>query len=210
MRLGIIGSGAIGSTVGKLWIQAGHEVMFSSRHPEKLAGLTEEADPAASTGTPEDATAFGETVLLAVNWWTVDEALDAAGDALAGKAVLDATNPYVWRAGGGLERTIPEGESGVETLSRKVPAALWVKALGHLPAGVLAAQAHRSLEQAAGLYCGDDQGALEIAQRLISDAGYEPILIGPLSVAGSMELGGSLNGKVLSAEEARQLTEEGF
>jgi len=65
MRIGVIGAGSLGGTVGRLWIQAGHEVMFSSRHPEQLEAMTRNLGPRASTGLPMAAAEFG-TVLLAL------------------------------------------------------------------------------------------------------------------------------------------------
>jgi len=66
MKIGIVGSGQIGGLIGKLWSQAGHEVLFSSRHPEQLAELVEQAGGTARAGTPEEAIAFGDVVLLSI------------------------------------------------------------------------------------------------------------------------------------------------
>ncbi len=66
MKIGIIGSGRIGSLVGRLWVRAGHEVKFSSRHPERLAALASELGAPASVGTPAEAAAFGEVILISV------------------------------------------------------------------------------------------------------------------------------------------------
>src|SRR5438067_8827287 len=62
MRIGVIGAGSLGGTVGRLWVETGHEVMFSSRHPEELASIVRELGPRASAGTPRQAAEFG-TVL---------------------------------------------------------------------------------------------------------------------------------------------------
>ena len=66
MRIGIIGAGKIGSTVGRLWVDAGHEVKFSSRHPEELQSMAGDLGPRASAGTPQEAAAFGEVVMVTV------------------------------------------------------------------------------------------------------------------------------------------------
>ncbi|MFP2958464.1 NAD(P)-binding domain-containing protein [Myxococcus sp. 1LA] len=65
MRIGVIGAGWLGGTVGRLWVKAGHEVLFSSRHPEELVSMAQELGPRASVGTPRQAAEFG-TVLLFV------------------------------------------------------------------------------------------------------------------------------------------------
>src|SRR5580658_8162881 len=66
VKVGIIGSGHIGSTIGSLWVKAGHPVMFSSRHPEELASLVEGLGANAKAGTVADAIAFGDAILIAV------------------------------------------------------------------------------------------------------------------------------------------------
>ncbi len=66
MKIGVIGSGKIGGTVGRLWVKDGHPVLFSSRHPEELAGLVKEAGPLAKAGTVAEAIAFGDALLLAI------------------------------------------------------------------------------------------------------------------------------------------------
>ena len=111
MKIGIIGSGYVGSTIGKLWAKAGHQVMFSfSRQPERLKNLSQEIGSNALNGTPAEAGSFGEAVLFAPNFWLVKEAIAQAGS-LADKIVIDTTNPYCW-ASGGLVRIIDENTSG--------------------------------------------------------------------------------------------------
>src|ERR1700755_3701857 len=66
LKIGVIGSGNIGSTIGGLWIKAGHEVLFSSRHPEELKPLVERMGPLAKAGTVGEALDFGNVVLVAV------------------------------------------------------------------------------------------------------------------------------------------------
>jgi len=88
MNIGIIGSGRIGGTVGRLWAQAGHSILFSSRNPEQLIDLVRSVGSNARNGTIRDAAEFGEVVLLSVPWGGVQEALDAAGS-LYGKIVID-------------------------------------------------------------------------------------------------------------------------
>lgn len=68
MHIGIIGSGSIGATVGKLWAHARHTIMFSSRHPEQLAELVAAVGHDARAGTIQEAAQFGEVILLSVPW----------------------------------------------------------------------------------------------------------------------------------------------
>ena len=73
MRIGIVGAGMIGSTLAKLWADAGHEVRVASRHPEELTSLVERLGTRGSAGTPADAAAFGEVVMLTIPLKAVPE-----------------------------------------------------------------------------------------------------------------------------------------
>jgi 8-hydroxy-5-deazaflavin:NADPH oxidoreductase len=95
MRIGTIGAGKVGGRLGKIWVRAGHQVLFSSRHPNRLKGLIEEAGPGAYSGTVADAALFGDVILFSPNFWGIDDALEAAGP-LKGKTVIDTTNPLEW------------------------------------------------------------------------------------------------------------------
>src|SRR5215203_3032046 len=66
MRIGIIGSGNVGSTLGEFWVKAGHQVLFSSRNPENLKELVAKVGPRARPGTVSEAIAFGDVILIAV------------------------------------------------------------------------------------------------------------------------------------------------
>ncbi|MFL6486492.1 MAG: NADPH-dependent F420 reductase, partial [Nitrososphaera sp.] len=73
MKIGVIGSGNIGGTVGTLWARAGHEVLFASRHPEELKQLLAQAGSKASRGMPDQAARFGEVVLISVHFKALAE-----------------------------------------------------------------------------------------------------------------------------------------
>jgi aryl-alcohol dehydrogenase-like predicted oxidoreductase len=92
MKIGIIGAGWLGGTVGEIWAKAGHEVMFSSRHPEKQRARAKRLD--ALAGTTQEAARFGDVVLIAVPYRALPQLAVDLGEALAGKIVLDACNPY--------------------------------------------------------------------------------------------------------------------
>ncbi|MGH7367710.1 MAG: NAD(P)-binding domain-containing protein [Candidatus Rokuibacteriota bacterium] len=66
LKIGIIGAGRIGGTLGEHWVKAGHEVMLSSRHPENLEPLADRLGPLARVGTPREPAAFGEIILKCV------------------------------------------------------------------------------------------------------------------------------------------------
>ena len=99
MRIGIIGAGMIGSTLAKLWIDAGHDVRLDSRHPEELQSIVASLGPRASAVTPREAAAFGEVVVLAVPLIAVAALAQDLGTALVGRTVLDTGNAYEKRDG---------------------------------------------------------------------------------------------------------------
>lgn len=105
MKIGIIGSGNIGGNLGKHWIKAGHEVMFSSRHPEELKPMASEVG--AQTGTTIEAAAFGEVILLAIPFGKVPELAQEIGS-LDRKILIDAGNPYPHRDGDMAQKVIDD------------------------------------------------------------------------------------------------------
>src|SRR5690242_14116551 len=94
LKIGIIGSGKQGGTLGKLWAKAGHQVFFSSRHPEDLKALVAEAGPNARAGLPQEAAAFGDIVFIAVPYAALPQVGKDYAAQLKGKIVIDCSNPY--------------------------------------------------------------------------------------------------------------------
>lgn len=94
MRIGIVGAGMIGSTVAKLWLDAGHEVRLASRHPDALRPLVDRLGNRASAGAPQHAATFGEVVILTVPLASIPDLARDVGSLLAGKVVLDTGNAY--------------------------------------------------------------------------------------------------------------------
>src|SRR5262245_18304282 len=94
MRIGMIGAGMIGSTLAKLWVEAGHEVRVASRHLDAVKELIQPLGPRASAGTPDDAATFGDAVLLTVPLKAVPDLARDMAHSLSGKLVLDTSNVY--------------------------------------------------------------------------------------------------------------------
>ncbi len=208
MKIGIIGSGGVGGMLGKLWAKAGHEVLFSSRHPEKLASLVTEAGASSSAGMVAEAAQFGDVILLAVNYWTLDEALREVNDTLNGKIVIDATNPLKWSEAGGLERMIPQDVTAGRVMAQRLPTARIVKAFTTVYAGTLASEAHREGDQVAIAMAGDDEGAKQTVAELIKDAGYVSVDIGTLDESQPLDPDGVLWNSVITEAEIRQRLEQ--
>src|SRR2546428_5439727 len=116
MRIGIIGSGNIGSTVGTLWVKAGHQVLFSSRHPEELKSLVDGLGPLARAGTVKEALAFGDVVFIGVPYSAYPQIGKDYAQEFKGKIVLDAGNAVPARDG---EISKEARESGIGITSAK-------------------------------------------------------------------------------------------
>lgn len=199
--IGIIGSGRLGGTVGTLWAKAGHPVLFSSRNPDRLKELVEAAGPNARAGTPAEAAAFGAALLIAVPYGALEAVGRDLGPALAGKVVLDACNAVAARDGA-VAQVAAERGIGLTSASF-LPGARLVRAFNTLGSRVLAEQAHRPGAPVAIPLAGDDAGALEVASALVRDAGFEPVVVGPLARASDFAMGARGYGKVVPAAELR-------
>ncbi len=202
LKIGIIGAGNIGGTLAELWAKAGHRVMLSSRHPEQLHDLARRIGPLASVGTPREAAAFGDAVLVAIPYGGYPELGGSLDGALAGKVVLDAGNPMSSR---GPALADEARANGIGPTSRKyLGNPRLVRAFSNLSSGVLAREANRAPPRLGMPILGDDKGALELAARLVSDAGFDPVVIGPLERAADTALGGTLSGVQATAAELRR------
>jgi hypothetical protein len=203
MKIGIIGAGDVGLTLANLWIQAGHQVFLSSRHPQKLAHVIAELGEAAQAGTVQQAATFGDVIFFAVNYWTVDEAIQAIGNTAEEKIVIDATNPLHYAESGGTERVIGNNEIAGQVMARKLPKARIIKAFTTMWTGYLQQYAHRDGEKVAVPLAGDDPAAKALVASLIEDAGFEPVDIGTLAESRPLDPPSTIWNKVLTATEVR-------
>ena len=202
LKIGTIGSGNIGSTLGTLWVKSGHPVMFSSRHPEQLKSLADGLGVLAHTGTVSDALAFGDVVLMAVPYGAYPQIARDYGKEFVGKIVIDAGNAVIARDG---EIAKPARENGVGLTSAKLfPGARIVRAFNILGSGRVASLSNRPEGRIAMPMAGDDQEALKAASILVRDAGFEPVILGSLQRSKVFEQGGPLYGAQMSAQEMRE------
>jgi len=202
MKIGVIGSGRIGGTLGALWVEAGHEVLFSSRHPEKLMAFPERLGPKARVGMPREAAEFGEVVLVSVPYHAVPQIGRDLANELAGKVVLETGNPYPSRDG---EMAVTARVRGTGISSAEfLPGVRLVRAFNSIPYYDLRSEAHRSGDRVAVPLAGDDSQALEVASKLVRDAGFEPVVVGALSRAKEFDYGTPVYARALTASELRQ------
>lgn len=198
LKVGIVGSGRIGGTLGAIWAKAGNEVMFSSldlEHDKKLA-LSVGAN--ARAGSSREAVAFGDVILLAVPYHALPKLGKDLADVLKGKVVLDATNPFAARDGdvGVWARDKGAGLASAELL----PGARIVRAFNAVGATRLPEIAAGQRERPGMPMASDDQKAVEIASRLVRDAGFEPVLVGGLAMGRHLIPGTPLAGERSPAE----------
>ena len=183
MKIGIIGSGNVGGTLGKHWARNGHQIVFSSRHPqsEEMKKLVAEAGANASAATIAETVKTNDLLLLATPWPATQDALKNAGN-LAGKVLIDATNPLLPRLAG-LE--IGTTTSGAEQVASWAPGARVVKAFNTVGFNIMENPNFEG--QPVLFYCGDDADAKQTVHQLISDLGFDTQDTGPLKQARLLE-----------------------
>ena len=202
LKIGIIGAGHIGGTLASLWVKAGHEVLVSSRHPDQLKGLVSSLGTRARAGTPREAALFGDVVLISVPYGALPQIGRDLRTELSGKIVLDTGNPYPQRDGDMATEARRKG-TGVSS-AEFLPGVRLVRAFNAINSGDLASEAHRSGERIAIPLAGDDGQALEVAQRLVRDAGFEPVVVGPLARAREFDVGTAVYTRLMTAAQLRQ------
>ncbi|WP_441279860.1 NADPH-dependent F420 reductase [Bradyrhizobium sp. 63_E2_N1_3] len=202
MKIGVIGAGHIGGAIGGLWTKAGHSVFFSSRHPEALQDLIALLGPLAQAGTVDQAIAFGDVVLIAVPYGALPQIGRDYSKSLAGKIVLDANNAVASRDGAIAEEV---ERNGIGATSQKyLPGARLVRAFNTLNYMIFEREANRPPPRLAVPIAGDDQEAVEVAARLVRDAGFDPVEVGKLADASRFQRGAPGYGQNVSAAEFRQ------
>jgi predicted dinucleotide-binding enzyme len=206
MKIGVIGSGRIGSTIGGLWLKAGHEVMFSDRDPEQVKrvidGLGAELKPRARTGSVVEVVAFGDAILIAVPYAALPAIQQQVGDQLKGKVVIDPNNPVPARDGDMAVQAKEKG-AGVSTAAL-LPGARIVRSFNSWGFGLMQREANRPAPRMALPVASDDAAALKVGVQLVSDAGFDPVPLDSLAASKAFDLGSPISGKVLSAAELRK------
>lgn len=186
MKVGVIGSGVVGQTLADGFLANGHEVVRGSRDPAKLAAWG--AGARARTGTPAEAAAFGEVVVLAVKGAAALETVRACGAALDGKIVVDPTNPIADAppVNGVLRFFTGPNESLLETLQAAAPAARFVKAFSCVGSALMV---NPSLPggKPTMFVCGDDDAAKRRVAEILDRFGWETEDMGAAEAARAIE-----------------------
>ncbi|MGW1067089.1 NADPH-dependent F420 reductase [Streptomyces aureus] len=185
MNVGILGTGNLAVTLGRAWAASGHTVLVTGRDPERAGEAADRIGTSARAVDPAGFAGTTDVVVVAVSWEGLEAALGLVGGidgTLAGKTVIDCTNPVDYGTG----ELKPATGSAAQFVARSAPGALVVKAL-HLFAG--ASWPYAGPREAAPLVavCGDERAALDVATALIGDLGGRTAVVGGLDSARQLE-----------------------
>jgi len=200
MKIGIVGSGQVGGTLGGVWVRSGHEVMFSSLDLEHDKALAAKLGSGARAGTSREAAAFGEVVMISVPYRALPEVGKTVGDLIRGKVVIDTCNPFVGRDGE-IANWAREKGAGLAS-AELLPGARLVRAFNAIGASSMG-EAHKEPGRIGMPIAGDDAQAITVASALIRDVGYEPVVIGGLAMGRHLMPGTALAGEHPPAEIRR-------
>jgi hypothetical protein len=176
--------------------------MFSSRHPEELNELAGKLGPLAKTGTVAQAVEFGQVIFVAVPYGALPQIGKDNAAALKGKIVLDACNAVAARDGAIAEEV---EQNGIGVTSQKYLAGTrLVRGFNTMSYKTFASEANRPAPRLAIPIAGDDAEAVRVVSALISDAGFDPVVVGKLADARRFQRGNPGYGQPVSAAELRQ------
>jgi predicted dinucleotide-binding enzyme len=181
MRIGIVGAGMIGGTLARLWVDAGHEVRLASRHPRNLDSLVKSLGARASAGTAEDAASYGDVVMLTVPLAALPELAPTLAPLLKAKVVLDTCNAYDKRDGDAAREAKRHPGGTAAWAAAMFPGSRWVKAFNTVYFKVLEREAHREGDRVGIPLASDDPAALDTAEMLTREAGFDPVIVGALN-----------------------------
>jgi 8-hydroxy-5-deazaflavin:NADPH oxidoreductase len=204
----IIGTGNIGSGLAANFAVGGQDFLLAGRDQEAAAQLASDLDGHAEAVSIDEAVDRADVLVFAVWLDAFRQLIAQYGERLAGKVIVDPTNPVGPDGAGGYRKVIGDQESSGQILAGLLPAgARLVKAFGTLSAPTLSAAARREPERAVQFYASDDDAAGDLVADLIRADGYEPVSVGGLDQSTRIEMFGDLHeygalGRVVTKSEA--------
>jgi len=207
----IIGTGNLGGRIATAFAAGGQDFLLAGRDTDAAGKLATDLGGHAEVVSVDEAVDRADILLLAVWFDAFKELIAQYGDRLAGKVIVDPTNPVGPDGKGGFQKIIGEQESSGQILAGLLPpGARLVKAFGTLSADTLSAVARREPERAVLFYAADDDAAGDQVAELIRTAGYEPVRVGGLDQSIRLEVFGNLHelgglGRVVTKTEALEL-----
>ena len=204
LKIGTVGAGNVGRALGTVWVKAGHQVKFSSRHPDELRPWVEELGPSASVGTVAEAVAFGDVILLAIPYGALPQFGKDFAPALANKAlVMDTCNPFPNRDGDVAVTAIEKGAGTY--IAELLPGAPVVRAFNAINYRLMARGGRQPNGTLTGMpIAGDDAKALSVASDLVRDVQYQPVIVGSLEFGKHLRPRQPLAGE-LDVDEIRRI-----
>lgn len=202
MRIGIIGAGRIGGAVGLEWAAAGHEVFFSSRNPDELEPLVAQGGSRTRAGLAGDAAAFGTVILVATPFDALPQIGRDHGGQMRGKVVICCSNASRQNGGQPSQDAMTRGWGIV--VPELLPGVRLTRAFNAINFRAVSSEAHRAGEKVGIPIAGDDAEAVRITSELVVDAGFDPVIVGPLSRASAFDPGTPVFVSNMTAAELRQ------
>jgi len=206
MKIGIIGSGNIGGSLGKHWAKAGHEVLFSSRNPSELGSLVKEANHDSKARSVTEAfEANADVYVLAMPFKGIDKIAEFYAGEYADSIILDATNPYPERDGEMARKVRDANYCASEYTAMKFSTARTAKAFNTIQAKHLKDRAFKTQDKLAIPFAAQDEESKHIIQQLIEDIGFDAVYVGNLSDTKAMDPDEKLYGVVAGKNELLDL-----
>ncbi len=202
-KIGIVGSGHIGGTIGILLAKAGYEICYSSRHPETLKDLVKTVGPKARAATIADAIAFGDVIVLSVPLKAIPELDAKTKESLKGKVVIDTSNPYPERDGVIAEEARKDPGGMGAFVARLLPGARIVRAFNTVYFEDLKKTTTKGVKIGIPIASDDQEGLLATAL-LVEQAGLDPVIVGGLTTSKLFDVGTAVYATSASAKEIRE------
>ncbi len=185
MKIGIIGSGNMGSSLARLWAAKGHEILLTSTSPDQTKEVADSIGRNVTTGTTSDAVNYGNVVVFAFPYSSLDDVISKGGS-FDNKIIIDLINPLTDDA---QDLLMGHTTSAAEEISKRLPKAKVIKAFNTIASPVMQSEHGINFKGIAPdvYYCGGDDSSKKIVKQLIEDIGFESIDAGPLSNARFLE-----------------------
>jgi 8-hydroxy-5-deazaflavin:NADPH oxidoreductase len=190
VQIAILGAGHVGSTLGRLWHAADHDVTFAARHADRPQALAAELGERAHAASVADAVAGAQVVLMAVPGPVVTDVLQTAGP-LDGRVMIDAANSF------------GQQQVTLRSLAEAFPRARWMRAFNSLSASIMADDNHHKPPWV--MFLSGDEEAKPVVAQLIRDAGFDPFDLGGIDDSQLQDPGGALWLNILTHDEATAL-----
>ncbi len=194
MKIGMIGAGKIGGTLGQLLEDAGYDVRYGTRNPS-----ASDAKGMAAAGAAQ----FGSVVIFAGPFGAWPDFAAENAKSLAGKVLIDASNPYPERDGPMAQEVIASGKGSAAYVASLLPGCRLIQTFNTVYWVDLRTEAGRSGERLAMPMVGNDTDALDVASRLARDAGFDPVVVGGLSRSIDLDPGSPIYAKSMTAAQVR-------